>query len=115
MVLVSVRGVMCYPTDEELETIKNWDTTKTGVKPLVDYVTQRWHHGSDWYRVYKAKDHLFRKREVIKVQLHTAGWSGNESIMAALGQNIMFQYGWWKSESGGHYWYEFRKDMWEKK
>ncbi|MFA5049033.1 MAG: hypothetical protein WC516_08470 [Patescibacteria group bacterium] len=104
-----------YLTDERLETIKNWDVMTTGAKPLVEYVISIWHYGDWGYKLYKSKDHLFKKERVTKLQLHTGGWSGNEQVIEALRQNLMFWVCWQKSMRGGHYWFEFKKDWWERK
>lgn len=104
-----------YPTEVQEAMIRNWDTLKTGVKPLIDYVESLW-WAPDWgFKLYRGKEHLFGKKSVIKLQLHTGGWSGNESIIAALQSNMMF---WWlcwrKSVVGGHYWFEFRSKDWKR-
>lgn len=44
---------------------------------------------------------------VLHLELHTAGWSGNEDIINALLENRMFTALWYKQwKTGGHYWFE---------
>jgi len=104
-----------YPSDEQLETIKAWDVLKTGIKPLVEYVRELWKYGDDYTYLRKGKDKLFKK-PCMKFELHTFGWSGNEQIVYALEQNFMFWCNSWnQTNRGGHYRFEIRMDLWEKK
>lgn len=100
-----------YPRDNELETIKNWDY-KRGFKSLFEYIENIWRH-PDWgFRIYRTTDHLL-ERKVMGVQLHTGGWSGNESIVSALGDNFMFwSQCFYKHKRGGHFWFQIRKELW---
>lgn len=90
-----------YPTEAELETIREWDLLKKPVAGLVEYVRDLW-WAPDW------GFHLKGKR-VLLLQLHTGGWSGNEDIIAALKQNVIFwMMCWRKSTVGGHFWFRIR-------
>ena len=90
-----------YPNDKELAAIKEWDVLKSNVSGLLDFVEDRW-HWSDTYIVRKEN----------KVELYTGGGSGNESIVGALQENIMFwAMCWMKSERGGHYCFEIPKTL----
>lgn len=85
-----------YPTEEELDYIKNYDLIQGNVKELLDYIEERWWM-SDW------GFHLTGKR-VLRLQLSTGGWSGNESIIDALQSNFVFWSMYWrKTVRGGHY------------
>ncbi len=97
-----------YPTDAELKKIKNWDY-ELGFKSLVDYIESIWWM-PDWgFKLYKGRDHLFKNKRVIKLQLHTGGWSGNEEIIGALQQNFMFwSLSFYKHIAGGHFWFEIK-------
>ena len=101
-----------YPTEEELKRIAGWDF-KAGFEDLIDFIEDIWWN-PDWgFRVYEGRESLFRNR-VIKLQLHTGGWSGNEDIIRALAENQMF-WSWcfWKEYVGGHYWFQIRKNLWK--
>lgn len=90
-----------YPTKEELETIKEWDILHGSIKDLLDYIESLW-WAPDW------GFHLKGKR-VLQLELHTGGWSGNESIIEALQSNFMFWSMYWeRSHRGGHYWFRIR-------
>ena len=87
-----------YPSKEELKIIYSWDFSKEPVKDLLDYVERLW-----WEPNWGFK--LTGKR-VLKLELHTGGWSGNESIIEALKYNFMFWSMYWqKSTRGGHYYF----------
>ena len=82
-----------YPTDDELEIIRTW---KENYKELMDYVCHIW-HWSDMARKVGSNNWTFL----------TGGWSGNEEIIEALKQNILFwTFCWESSVRGGHYKFE---------
>ena len=79
-----------YPDDDELEKIKSWDWHD--IKGLCDFVASLWHWPDFWVR------------RGLRIEAHTGGWSGNESIMDALMENQMFWTICWQSSArGGHY------------
>lgn len=86
-----------YPTDDELEIIKNWDIIENGTEKfhkLMQYVESLWRYADEGYW----------HREGDKYRIATAGWSGNESIVGALMENTMFWMMYWKlSRRGGLY------------
>jgi len=88
-----------YPTLEELDTIEEWDFKD--FDGLANYIGDLWHH-KDWGYSYEGKS-------TKRLQLHTGGWSGNESIIDALQKNGMF-WGltWQKSVRGGHFWFKWK-------
>ena len=94
-----------YPTDEELQEIRQWSKNRIvdyDVLGLLDYIRDRWRYADSGY--FK----LVGKR-VLRLELHTAGWSGNESIIDALQENVFWFMWWQKSTRGGHYY--FRIDL----
>ena len=89
-----------YPTEEELETIKNWDLVERPVIELIEYVRERWQYVD--YGAFELKG-----KRILKLELHTCGWSGNESIIKALQDNSLFWATCWeKSTRGGHYYFK---------
>jgi hypothetical protein len=90
-----------YPTRAVLKLIRNWDIFKDGTLGLIKLIKEIWMFGDAGYFVFKRKGKKF------KLELHTAGWSGNEDIIEALGKNYIFwSVYWYKSEKGGHYYFE---------
>lgn len=87
-----------YPDDNELATIRNWDYK--AFDSLMSYVKECWKYADCGY--WKKGRKYYR--------ISTGGWSGNESIIAALIQNRMFwSMCWVSSKRGGHYVFEIRK------
>lgn len=91
-----------YPTKGELYNISNWRVvTKESLLDLINYVRERWKYVHMGYFKLSGKN-------VIQLELHTAGWSGNESVLGALERNKLFWImGWKKSTVGGHFWFKF--------
>ena len=88
-----------YPTEEELEKIRKWDIIEQPIVDLVSYVESLW-WAPDWGFKLSGK-------RILRLELHTGGWSGNENIIAALRKNWMFwSLCWLKSTRGGHYWFK---------
>ena len=92
-----------YPTEGELKIIKEWDLTKQEkVSDLLEYIEEIW-WAPDWGFILSGK-------RVLKLELHTGGWSGNEDIIGALQRNILFFALYWdKSVKGGHYYFTIKK------
>lgn len=79
-----------YPEQHELDAIKNWDIKD--VFALIVYIKERWTY--DTIQMQWGKDKLF-KMPVLFLEMHTIGWSGNESIINALLENKMFHLMWY--------------------
>jgi hypothetical protein len=82
-----------YPTEGTLEAIREWPYDN--LPGLVAFVCDAWRYAD------------YAKASGRTLELHTVGWSGNESLIEALQQNAMF-WGlcWERSERGGHFWFE---------
>ncbi len=92
-----------YPSEQILRFIRRYDTLKTPIEDLRDFVIQSW-----WMPEWGTK---VNGR---KFELHTGGWSGNESLIAALEKSSkgMFWYMCWvMSKRGGHYWFEIPQKL----
>lgn len=95
-----------YPTEKQLESIALWDYKD--FYGLAEYVCNLWHF-QDWaeYRPEKEGEFGEKYREL---RLATAGWSGNEDIIAALRKNWMFMsLCWQSSHRGGLYIFHIKK------
>jgi len=87
-----------YPKACELRKITKWDYND--FQGLIEYVEERWKY-FDWGYFRRTRKRYY---------LSTGGWSGNESIVAALMKNLMFwSCCWVSSKRGGHYVFEIRK------
>ncbi len=90
-----------YPEDDELELIEKWDWKD--MFGLVDYVRDMWAY-PDYLKESWHKDSY--GTYCLYLELHTGGWSGNESIIRALHRNLMFtNVCYVKWETGGHHYY----------
>jgi hypothetical protein len=84
-----------YPTNCQLDGIKQADIFKIGLDGMVELIRECW---SDYGKLEFDGSVLF---------LATGGWSGNEDIINALADNIVFWSKYWKkSERGGGYTFE---------
>ena len=95
-----------YPTDEDLKRIEEWPWQD--FEALANFVVDRWHF-DDWavFRELTKDEYGDEYREL---RLATAGWSGNESIIAALSKNRMWDLMCWQSSHrGGLHIYHVRK------
>lgn len=91
-----------YPEEHELEAIKNWEPTDP--IGLIDYIRDIWAYRPDafietW------------KKNILYLELHTVGWSGNEEIILALHDQ---EYDWFFSmyhetwHRGGHFYFKIK-------
>jgi hypothetical protein len=78
-----------YPEMHELENIKNWPHEDP--EGLMDYCISMWMWGSE--ESIKRPNGVYR--------FATGGWSGNESIIEALGENTLFWMMHWESSHRG--------------
>ena len=86
-----------YPTDEELEIIRNYDCIQDPLG-LIDYI------GSIWWTPSFGFKYSGKKNK--KLELHTGGWSGNEEIIGELMGTMFWIAFWEKSYRGGHYYFK---------
>jgi hypothetical protein len=89
-----------YPTDEEIERIKAWPYDD--FMGLMHFIRDNcwWPNGNCGF-----------KQTERKFRLATGGWSGNEEVVAALGETLMFNaLCWQSSHRGGLHIYQIPKD-----
>ena len=80
-----------YPTEEQLDTITLWNFTD--FHGLMEYVHAIWWM-PDWGW----------KQTGDEYHISTGGWSGNEEIIAAMQNNLVWWATFWQSaHRGGHY------------
>ena len=89
-----------YPTEETLKEIESFKINKE-LSNLPDYLSLIFSHWEypEWGILYNRSSGI--------LELHTAGWSGNESIVCSMKKTFMFwSLFWCKSTRGGHYYFE---------
>ena len=98
-----------YPSVFETKAIQEWDTlTREGTLSLIDFIGEIWEYGTMGF--------VRHGKRVIKLELHTLGWSGNEDIITALRQNYLFwSMNWDMHRKGGHYYFTIRLDRFKPK
>lgn len=84
-----------YPTDAFLDYLRTYPINgRAACKALLSAVRPAWQYADCGYWTENGDDY----------GISTGGWSGNESIIAALEQNFLFwSLCWWSSRRGGHY------------
>lgn len=83
-----------YPTEEALQRIRTW-TSDRKFSALMEYVKSIWRYDS-WDETTEEEKKVYH--------ISTMGWSGNESIISALQDNLFFWHVcWFSSQRGGHY------------
>jgi hypothetical protein len=73
----------------EYELIKTWDASD--LHGLMNFVGKLWMSDSRWARVGST------------YSICTEGWPGNEEIIGAMRQNVLWWENWAQSEHGGRY------------
>jgi hypothetical protein len=82
-----------YPTEETLKVIVQWSADD--FKGLMEFCRKCW----QWDDYFTVDGNTY--------ELHTGGWSGNEDVIGALQDNILFwALCWQQSKRGGHYIFE---------
>ena len=93
-----------YPTNDMFNVIEDWHYED--FQGLMEFIKPYWQYSSSGYWVENKTKH------VTEYHLSTAGWSGNESIIEALRNNMMFwTLCWVQSRRGGHYIFEVPNEI----
>jgi hypothetical protein len=96
-----------YPTQEDLDILSKWDFNQGSIKDFLDFLESSW-----WMADWGFK--LSGKR-VLKLQLHTGGWSGNEDIIDAIQKQFIFwSMCWTETHRGGHYYFKIDTKLFKK-
>lgn len=78
-----------YPTDEELERIRKWP--HEDFAGLMEFI---------YNQCWNSRERGFAQSRR-RFRLATSGWSGNEEVISALGENVMFMALCWQSSHRG--------------
>jgi hypothetical protein len=86
-----------YPTDEELQQLRDWDFND--MRGWFDFAQSI---GNYW-----PDDHFWSEEPPGTFHISTGGWSGNEDIISAMSDNFICWTQTWKvHRRGGHYEFE---------
>ncbi len=88
-----------YPTDETLDAISSWDGDTLG---WFEFTKKAW-QWTDFFRI-----------DENDVTAHTGGWSGNESLIKAMQESMLWGVTWSQSNRGGHYKFEIQRNLEER-
>lgn len=86
-----------YPEEDDLKLIREWDGAQ-GWHALMAFIKGIWNYAEwGWSEQHNEDGKL-------EYHISTAGWSGNEDIIAAMMENKLFwMMAWYQSRRGGHY------------
>jgi hypothetical protein len=102
--LVSTLDEDKYPTDETERRVRFF---KGDVRVLMAAIKEVWAYADGYWTEKDEPDDFFPDKIVHNYYVSTAGWSGNETIIGALENNLMFWMCFWReSRRGGHYIFE---------
>lgn len=98
-----------YPTDETLQRIETWPVTDNAdFAAVMDFAGRAWSYPDRWECEAQWIDPDWPSYPKRVYRFSTGGWSGNESIVAAIEANAIVQMvGAWSWQRGGHYEYRF--------
>lgn len=92
---------MKIPTCEELELLSKWP--RNNVFGLVEFLNGLWWLPQRNILFVEAEDKFI-------LELKTMSWHGNEEIIHALMDNVIFWNHHWRESRPGKYIFEFKKD-----
>lgn len=107
-----------YPTEEELKTFKKWEIRGENIgtfyaHDVVEHLQQIWWYPERQLELREGREQ-FRHKKVMKLALHTGGWSGNEDVIGELQETWFWILYWVASYQGGHYCFEIPWKDWNK-
>jgi len=92
-----------YPTEETLKAISEWDDlSDEGYLVWVQFIKKAW-HWPDYVFEGESENLMVRERNKHVLRISTGGWSGNESIISAMQENIFWMVNFLNHRTGGHY------------
>lgn len=95
-----------YPTEWALKTISKWHWSDA--KECFAFICDLWYHGDYGWKEGESIDEITGKKGYC-YYVSTCGWSGNESIIAAMKENqMLWTLTWVQSRRGGHYIFELK-------
>ena len=101
-----------YPTEATLDRIREWPiVTLADMVDCMDFAGRAWSSYGTWRKYSDWKEARWPSRPLVRYTFATGGWSGNESVVAAIEANLIVQMvGAWAWKRGGWYEYRFPKE-----
>ena len=101
-----------YPTEEYLSWLKAWDEVSPEeinifLKTVIESLSRAWLEPEYGIVVHRKRNGM------VRYELHTGEWSGNEEIITSLKQNFYFWMFWEMSRVGGHHYFLFNANLFE--
>lgn len=92
-----------YPTMQVCHKIRTWP--ENDFHGMMKFIKPLWKYNTDGYWTETETE------KGIEYSISTAGWSGNEDLLQAMGENGMFWILCWvQSRRGGHYIFEVKDE-----
>ena len=91
-----------YPTKKELKSIREWKFDGNNIENFLQNLEDVWNSNYGQF--------ILSGKRIIKLSLHTRGWSGNEDIINALKESFFWIPYWQKSCRGGHYYFKIERE-----
>lgn len=90
-----------YPTADQLERIEHWALDSRGsltatARAWFDFIKTAW-----WRSEWGWSEQTTPTQTLL--HLSTGGWSGNEALISAMRQHVLWQMTWESSRRGGHH------------
>lgn len=97
-----------YPTDFALEEIKRVGNLEGDIKArtaeFIELIRSVW-HWPEWGFLEREGENIIGKKCPI-LELHTGGWSGNESVIDAMHETFFWYFYFKRHDAGGHFYFE---------
>ena len=83
-----------YPTDRTLQELRQLNPTQQPIDEIIETIIGNWYGNGAVYDAHRQM-----------LELHTDGWSGNESAIAAIRDSLFWMMFWQSTVRGGHYYF----------
>lgn len=94
-----------YPTESAEKIVAMWPSDDA--KGWFTFINSIWHLKSWGWSEGEEPHDCNKERKVYRYHISTAGWSGNESLIAAMkNSSLLWHFTWVQSRRGGHYIFE---------
>jgi len=99
-----------YHEEKDLKMIKDWDIHDP--RGLVEFLEEIWWTPEFGFHISRGRSSPFQEW-VMRINLSTGGWSGNEEIISTLRETMFWVLYWHTHRRGGHYTFEIPINTWK--